>query len=70
MEMPSVLLAGVRENKASPFLADSAKRRKLPVGAIALGVGTMEGIYSVVAASFFFRVFAREMWPVPTRWES
>ena len=65
-----MLPADAREEKASLFLADSAKRRKLPVGAIALGVGTMEGIYSDCAASFFFRVFAREMWPVPTRWES
>jgi hypothetical protein len=60
MEMPSVLPADAREEKASRFFADSAKRRTLRVGAIALGVGTMEGIYSVVAASEFFRVFARE----------
>jgi len=49
--------------KRSLFLADRRTEEKSrQVARIALGVrGTMEGIYSVVAASFFFRVFAREM---------
>jgi hypothetical protein len=62
MEMPNVLPPDVREEKASLFLADSAKRRNLSSwGELLLMCGAMEGIYSVVAASFFFRVFAREM---------
>ena len=61
MEMPSVLLAGVRENKASPFSADSTKRRiSLSWRELLSVCGAMEGIYSDCAASFLFRVFARE----------
>ena len=60
MEKPSLLRADGREEKASLFLADSAKRRNLASWRELLLVQDVEGIYSVGAASFFFRVFARE----------
>ena len=51
-----MLLAGVREDKASPFLADSAKRRiSLSWRELLSVCGAMEGIYSGLCSLLFIQ---------------